>query len=199
MQRYGTENVSKEINKDAITQILDFCIFFGSEVTFYLEFLPWKSDNCNASTESFHEGVEVSFRSTTAKSTGEWIPITYFVSPFVSDISDDGKSQTAIPLTNSMLNGINGTFVLREYRVPYTIANGQYHSISLCGDPDIFQQPLQFRWLQTSSQIKDGIKGVVLLDSISISLHKGTLSASMFEDNFDVYTSSQYVFRRYYY
>lgn len=126
----------------------------------------------------------------------------YFVSPgSVPGMRNDDKSWTTIPLTNNIPSGTNGTFVLRGYRMPYTVANGQYHSISLCADSGIFQQSLEFRWLQTSSNTKDGIQDVVLLDDITISLHEAIprLPTPLFEHNFDLNTSSEYVFRNYYY
>lgn len=173
-------------------QVFQNIVLFVSEVTFDLNFLPWDSDGCNASTDSFHEGVEVSFRSLVENSMGEWIPVMYLVSPYMGDSSE---TQSPISLTKNAPNGTSGSFLLRGYKVPYATANDGRHSVSLCRDSHVLQNPLQFRWLQTSSQSIDGYKHVVLLDNITIGIHNGSLSASMFEEHFDVHTSPQYVFQ----
>lgn len=119
----------------------------------------------------------------------------YYISP--GSAPGLRNDQTKIPLTKSVPNGTNGSFVLRGYQVPYTVANAQHHSISLCGDLGIFQQLLQFRWLQTSLQTNEGIQDVVRLDNLTIRLHEGfmRLPTPLFEDNFDLHTSPEYVFR----
>ena len=148
---------------------------------------------CSTSAESFHEGVEFSFKSLTENSTSEWIPLMYFAR--TSDLNEaDGKS-SPIFIAENVSNPIgNGFFELRGYRVPYIITNRGQHSISLCRDESVLKHPLQFRWLQTASQVENIISDVVLLDNVTIDLREGTLSASLIEDAFDNPTSSKYVF-----
>lgn len=159
-------------------------------MTFDLDFLPWTENGCAGSSAtscvgSFNEGVELSFKITTGSgcSTSEWIPLMYFA-PMIADQSDNSENSPPISVAGDITNKTAGSFILRGYTVPYVITKKGQHSISLCGDEKIFKNPLQFQWLQTASQQSAGIRDVVLLDNITISLLKEDLSGPLFNDDF---------------
>ena len=133
--------------------------------------------------DTFHEGVELSFRSVTGSATREWVPLMFFTSK--SDLGDKSGLHS-ISLTDSVTNG--NSFMLRGYRVPYVVGNGGHYNVSFCSGA---QHPLEFRWLQTSSEVNGGFSDVVMLDNISITVHNRTHDATLFENDFDHQNSTE--------
>lgn len=167
------------------------CLLASSEVTFDIKLTPWTDSNCD-SMNDFHEGVELSFRNIKENVTGEWIPLMYYASN--SNPGNISEAQSPISLAENIPDDINithGNFTLRGYSVPYVIESGGKHTISLCKDETVLRYPLQFRWLQTSLQVHDGISDVIVLDNITISVHSGTQRVTLYEDDFDHQNSSE--------
>lgn len=74
------------------------------------------------------------------------------------------------------------SFLLRGYRVPYVVSSGGHYNVSFCTS---FQHPLEFRWLQTSSEVDKGVSDVILLDNILVTVHNSTHNGTLFNDDFD--------------
>ena len=149
-----------------------------SELTFDLEFSFDADTNCEG-VDNIHEGVELSLRTLSEGEKGEWIPLMYYT--VQSTISQPSFIDLPLLQTNA-----SGTFILRGYRVPFTLENegrGSYN-VSICGD-EIIQNPLQFRWLQTSYQENDVARDTVLLDNVIIQVRNGSQYGVLLEDCFN--------------
>ena len=165
--------------------MLLFLLFFGSEIAFDLDF-PTRTSGCD-SIDSFHEGVELSFRSTIEDEDmagQEWIPLMYITGS--SNLDDDTIS---LVKSDTLTDKRRGNFMLRGYSVPYVIASSGKHQyrVTLCKeDASFLEYPMVFRWLQTSSMMNRSItEDIVMLDDISISLQNSSHYASLFEQSFD--------------
>lgn len=168
---------------------------FCSDVSFDLQLIP--SNGCD-SIDNFDEGIELSYRILTDNGTGEWIPLTFFAGK--SNLAISGSEQSSISLTDNILyyniTNISGSFILRGYTVPFVIEEEGHHSVFLCRNESVLQYPLQFRWLQTSSQDDQGVQDIVILDNITITVHNRTRSPqpyTLFKTNFDSQTSTRLV------
>ena len=168
--------------------------FTCREITFDLDFLTG-SDNCD-SIDSFHEGVELSFRSVVKDEEfedvtlpdNEWIPLMYFTS---NQLNIDDDSAISLVENETLSNETRGSFMLRGYSTPYAVASKGRHRVTLCGEADLLDYPMEFRWLQTSSLDNRNItEDVVVLDNISISLQNSSHYASLFDGGFEEDPSS---------
>ena len=162
-----------------------------SEITFDLDFLIRSRDY--DSIDSFHEGVELSFRSLvedgedTTQSDSDWVPLVYFA----SNLNLDTDDTISLVEKNTLLeNETQGNFMLRGYSVPYVIASRGQRHVTLCSGADLLDHPVELRWLQTSSLINRNItEDVIMLDNIGIRLQNSSHYASLFDENFDNQTS----------
>ena len=147
-----------------------FLITLFREIAFDLDFILPECQRIN----DFHEGVELSFRSLKDDGPGEWIPLMYLT----------GLSNITQPSYFSFERITEDTLSLRGYSVPYIVQDQNHYNVSVCGE-DIFQYPLQFRWLQSSHQEGSSISDVVLLDNVTVSVRNSTHHAVLLEDCFD--------------
>ena len=140
-------------------------------------------ENCDE-IDNFHEGVELSVKRTT---NGEWLPLIFFTNysnttePFIQLSSSEKKFDE---------NSEGDYFILRGYTVPYAIQreNSRSYNVSICrNNNNIFQDRLQFRWLQTSYQRSNSTSDVVMLDNIVVRAENCNFSHSvtLLEDGFD--------------
>ena len=153
------------------------------EITFDLDFLTG-SGSCD-SIDSFHEGVELSFRSLVkneeymTQSDGEWVPLIYFA----SNLNLTADNIISLVENNTLSNKTGGSFMLRGYTVPYIITSKGSHRVTLCSEADLLDYPLEFRWLQTSSlSNRSTAEDIILLDNISISLQNASHFTSLFDE-----------------
>lgn len=153
-------------------------------MAFDLNFFPGRSNGACDAVDTFHEGVELAYRIAKDATTSTWTPLMYFTATTI--LSDVSGMQSPISLTKNVVNITTGTVLLRGYHVPYVIQNGERYTVRLCRDVN---QPLEFRWLQTSLDVHKGISDVVALDNITISVHNATHSATLFQDDFANSTS----------
>lgn len=145
---------------------------------FDLEFQFGYGTHCEG-IDNIHEGVELSFRSLSEDKAGEWIPLMYYT-------IQSTKSQPLYIELPSLETNSSKNFILRSYRVPLIHNNegrGRYN-VSICGK-EIFQNPLQFRWLQTSYQEDNLTRDTVLLDNIVILVRNNSQYAVLLEDCFN--------------
>lgn len=117
--------------------------------------------------EDFSEGVELSVK----RNDGDWIPLTFFAS----------YSKREVPFIE--LSPFND-FTLRGYRVPYIIQNETItnYSIHICrnNNNNIFNDKLEFRWLQTSYQTDNSIQDIIILENIVVSAQNCSHSVASF-------------------
>ena len=152
--------------------------YLCSEVAFDLTFGFDSSEECDK-IDDFHEGVEFSVK----RNKGEWIPLMFFSSrfnttrPFIDFPSFEQTSDT---------NSKGGTFALRGYMVPYVIQteDRRNYSVDICHN-NIFQDKLQFRWLQTSYQMGNLTSDIVILDNVVVRAWNCSYSVTLLEDDFD--------------
>ena len=141
-------------------------------MNFDLQLLP--SGGCD-SVDTFSEGVELSFRES---ATTEWVPLMYITGKSYGD-----ESSGLDPISIIESDRVNSDrFLLRGYSVPYVVSSGGQYNVSFCTS---FQRPLEFRWLQTSSEAEKGVSDVILLDYISIIARNSTHSSTLFDDDFN--------------
>lgn len=161
----------------SVYTILHNLNFFSRTVTFDLYFPP----NCE-DIESFHEGLELSFRSLTENGPREWTPLMYYSSNSTQQDNNFNIGSSSIRIIDST----GDILTLRGYSVPYIIQTRGHYNASLCGgEEDVFQYPLQFRWLQTAFQFDNVIRDVIVLDNVSISLCYDDQCTTLLVDDFD--------------
>ena len=154
------------------------------EITFDLDFLTG-SGSCD-SIDSFHEGVELSFRNLVkseedmTQSDEEWVPLIYFT----SNLNLTAGNLISLVENNTLSNETRGNFMLRGYSVPYVITSKGSHRVTLCSsEADLLDYPLELRWLQTSSiSNRSTAEDIIMLDNISIRLQNASHFASLFDE-----------------
>ena len=135
--------------------VLILCSEVAFDLTFHFESCDQNEDfGCCDETEDFSEGVEFSVK----RNNGEWIPLM-FIAPHLN------ITEPFIKLSEN----IDNEFTLRGYTVPYVIqtTNVENYNISICRN-NIFRDKLQFRWLQTSYQMDEFVRDVVMLDNVHV-------------------------------
>ena len=125
------------------------------------------------SVDTFNEGVELSVRES---ATTDWMPLMYITG---KSYGDESSGLDPISITERV---DSESFLLRGYSVPYVVSSGGRYNVSFCSS---FQHPLEFRWLQTSSEADEGVRDVILLDNITITVRNSTHSGTLFNDDFD--------------
>lgn len=114
--------------------------------------------------EDFSEGVELSVK----RNDGDWIPVMLFASHYE-------REEPFIELSSFT------DFTLRGYTVPYIIQNEtvRNYNIYICQN-NIFNDKLQFRWLQTSYQTVTSIRDIIVLNNITVSAQNCSNSVTLF-------------------
>ena len=114
----------------------------------------------------FDEGVEFSFRNLNS-SRREWIPLMFF-----TFVNNRGGQINIGDTTSSSRVQIRGYSVLYDSTIANDASRPLNVTLSICGS-EIVQSNgtfnhIQFRWLQTVTQIADPNRDRVLLDDVEI-------------------------------
>ena len=135
------------------------------EVTFSLRL--GGNESLGNNLDSFDEGVEFSFRNLNSSSR-EWIPLMFFTS---RDRRDESINIGRVNTSSSRVQ-IRGYSVLYNSAIANDASRSLDVNLSICGS-EIVQSNgvfnhIQFRWLQTVTQIARSNRDRVLLDNVEI-------------------------------